>query len=608
MTTIDSKYLEQIKEELNRDIHQLIDVNRKPSGGKVYIGNVESFADGIGIISGLDKAKIGQKVIFPTSTNRAEEEIFGQIIDIDEDTVSCVVFGEERFVKEGDEVTLDTAEDVLSVFASETQLGHVIDPFGRPMDISENPEEEVTDSQQALELPDIWSKITGKKNFEYKFIAIEREAPPLISRSPIDTPLHIGIKAVDTMMPIGLGQRMLVIGDRGTGKTAISIAGMINQAKLNKNRDEQDKIVFIYVAIGKKISEIVSIKNILIENNAAEDSIIVATKANDPASLLYIAPFAGCSLGEYFRDKGRQAVIIYDDLTKHANAYRHISLLLKRAPGREAFPGDIFYLHSRLLERASSVFYEENDEGNLIYSKPNTDKKKIIGTLTAFPIIETKENDFSAFVPTNVISITDGQIYLDFNLFNEEVLPAVHTGLSVSRVGGHAQTVLMKKLSKNLKSDLAIYKEKKKYQSFGFDLSPEDLIIINHGVRSYAYLKQALNETAQEKEQLTDLMILEIQKLIETEFYHHKLKGEFFGSEDISSFDSLSLAQSAFDKYAKKNGLTPEGKEITEKEMKKFTQSGYADYEELQNLIINSSVLISFISGILEQYADNQTD
>ncbi|MFC2131940.1 hypothetical protein ACFLSQ_10940, partial [Bacteroidota bacterium] len=353
---------------------------------------------------------------------------------------------------------------------------------------------------------------------------------------------------------------------------------------------------------------IVSIKNTLIEYDAAGDSIIVATKANDPASLLYIAPFAGCSIGEYFRDKGRHAVIIYDDLTKHANAYRHISLLLKRAPGREAFPGDIFYLHSRLLERAASVYYEENEEGHFIYSRPNSDKKQSIGTLTAFPIIETKENDFSAFVPTNVISITDGQIYLDFNLFNEEVLPAVHTGLSVSRVGGHAQTALMKKLSKNLKSDLAIYKEKKKYQSFGFDLSPEDVIIINHGVRSYAYLKQALNETAEEKAQLTELMIIEIQKLIETEFYLFKLKGKFFETDNINSFDSLSLAKSAFDKYAKMNKLTPKDKEITEEENKKFIQSGYANFDELQNLIINNSELITFISGILEQYADNKTD
>ncbi|MFH1052003.1 MAG: F0F1 ATP synthase subunit alpha [bacterium] len=615
MSTIDKKYLEQIQSELNNEIAKLIEINQKPSGGHIDEGFVESFADGIGVISGLEKAKIGQKLQFPTSTKRAGEEIFGQIIDIDENTVSCIVFGEERFVKEKDKVLLDKTQDVLSVFASEAQLGHVVDPFGRPIDLEESDEEEPA-KDMSNDLVEVWSRVMHKKTInskEYKYIPVERDAPPLISRSPISTPLQTGIKAIDTMMPIGLGQRMLVIGDRGTGKSAVAIACMLHQLKINKFRDEKDKIVFIYVAIGKKISEIKSIKHTIkrtvTDYDVSDNTIIVATKANDPAALLYIAPFAGCSIGEYFRDRGKQAVIIYDDLTKHANAYRHISLLLKRAPGREAFPGDIFYLHSRLLERAASVYYEENDNGDFAYSKPKYGEKQTVGTLTSFPLIETKENDYSAYIPTNVISITDGQIYLDIALFNEEILPAVHTGLSVSRVGSKAQTPLMKQLSKNLKADLAIYKEKKKFQSFGFDLSAEDKIIVNHGERAYAYLKQALNETTMEKDQLTDLAKIEIQKIIETEYNKNKNNKTMFGKDFNSSAEEI--LNLAFEKYAKSNKLVQQENETEEKYNKKFNISGFKNPGEFKELIIKDTNLISFINEILikekEPNGDNPT-
>jgi len=607
MSAIDKKYLEQIQFELNNEIAKLIDMNQKPSGGHIDIGFVESFADGIGVISGLEKAKIGQKLQFPTSTKRAGEEIFGQIIDIDENTVSCIVFGEERFVKEKDKVLLDKSQDVLSVFASEAQLGHVVDPFGRPMDLEESDNED--DKMDSTNDPaEVWAKIKGKKalgNDEFKYIPVERDAPPLISRSPIDTPLHTGIKAIDTMMPIGLGQRMLVIGDRGTGKTALGVATILHQSKLNELR--QEKIVFIYVAIGKKISEIVSIKRTLEKTGADKYTVIVATKANDPAALLYIAPFAGTSIGEYFRDRGKHAVIIYDDLTKHANAYRHISLLLKRAPGREAFPGDIFYLHSRLLERAASVFYEFNEElDEFAYCLPKSknelsefsDKYKV-GTLTSFPLIETKENDYSAYIPTNVISITDGQIYLDNALFNEEILPAVHTGLSVSRVGSKAQTGLMKQMSKNLKADLAVYKEKKKYQSFGFDLSAEDLIIVNHGVRAYAYLKQGLNQTTLEKDSLVDLAKIEIYKLIETENLKEKNGKQIFGMELNSSAEEILKA--AFDTYAKSYKLLRGSDESEEKYNVKFKVSGYRDFYEFKESVIKDTNLISFINKLINK-------
>ncbi len=487
--------IEEIQRQLESELNRLLEANRKLTTRE---GVVTEFADGVARVSGLSdmKMKVGDTLTLVESTIRAkmededEPEIIAVVVDLDEDDIGCIVFGEERFVKAGDTVTVGerpfvkrnktfamgeavSASSSLSMPVGEGMLGRVLDPLGRPLDDPDRKPEEV------LNLP------------------LERKAVGVIYREKIAESLHTGISAVDSMIPIGRGQRMLVIGDRGTGKTALAVDAIIHQNQLNHflngyetefRKYHPDTVYCIYVAIGHKASEVNQIKVMLEEQHALQYTAVVAAMANDPASLLYIAPFAGCTLGEYFRDTGRHALVVYDDLTRHAAAYRQVSLLLRRPPGREAYPGDIFYLHSRLLERSCKVSQKGVDEElraagslrdglnpelkNLL--KPYYDKnlQSLLhggGSLTAIPIVETKQSDYAAYIPTNIISITDGQIYLEPKLFNEGVRPAINVGLSVSRVGRDAQTEPMKNVSGNLRVNLANLREKEKYAKFGFE-------------------------------------------------------------------------------------------------------------------------------------------
>jgi F-type H+-transporting ATPase subunit alpha len=501
--------IKSIEDNLQKELNNLLKAKTTTTLRSGMVGYVSDFADGVGHISGLDIARIGQKLQFPESTERArrlageeELEIFGLAVDVDEDSIGCIVFGEERFIKQGDKITV--ADELLTIPVTEKMLGRVIDPFCRPLDGVEVPpehqwlnEEDNTVKDGILELP------------------IERKAPSVIDRSKIKEPLQTGIKAVDSMLPIGRGQRMLVIGDRATGKTSVGIDTIVNQNRINrsinKNRSgfeihnidthDPDTVYCIYVAVGRKASEVRQIAKQLEEKGALEYTTIIAAMANDPAPLLFIAPFAGCTLGEYFRDRGRHALIMYDDLSKHASAYRQISLLLRRPPGREAYPGDIFYLHSRLLERGSKIAGKQSKYLDL--SQISDDYKAILqpflekgleiyggGSLTALPYVETKQNDYASYIPTNIISITDGQIYLSDKLFNEGFRPAINIGISVSRVGSKAQTAAIKEVSDGLKGYLANYREKEKYTKFGLNPSESDIAVLDRGRRLIHILKQ----------------------------------------------------------------------------------------------------------------------
>jgi F-type H+-transporting ATPase subunit alpha len=370
-------------------------------------------------------------------------DVFGMALNLEEDNVGLVLFGETRLIKEGD-IAKRTGR-VVEVPVGKEMLGRVVNPLGQPLD-GKGP---------------INSSST---------LPIERKALGVMARSPVKEPLQTGIKAIDSMVPIGRGQRELIIGDRQTGKTAVAIDAIINQ----KYTHETDAPVYcVYVAIGQKASTVASLVSELESQGAMEYTIVVAANASDPAPIQYIAPYAGCAMGEFFRDNGQHSLIVYDDLSKQAVAYRQMSLVLRRPPGREAFPGDVFYLHSRLLERASKL---SEDHGG--------------GSLTALPIIETQEGDVSAYIPTNVISITDGQIYLETNLFNSGIRPAIHVGLSVSRVGGNAQLKAMKKVAGTLRLDLAQYRELEAFAKFGSDLDKSTLDQLTRGERMVEILKQ----------------------------------------------------------------------------------------------------------------------
>ena len=394
-------------------------------------GTVISNNDGIVIAEGLDKCKSMEMLEFPGGVN-------GLALNLERDTVGAVVLGESEHIKEGDDIKL--TGKVLQVPVGEELVGRVIDPLGKPLD--------------------------GKGEIKTtKFGLIEKIAPGVITRKKVNSPVQTGIKAIDSMIPIGRGQRELIIGDRGTGKTAIALDTIINQ----KGKD----LVCIYVAIGQKESKVARIVSTLEKNDAMDHTIIVVAGASDPASISYIAPYAGCAIAEYFMDQGKEALIIYDDLTRHAWSYRQISLLLRRPPGREAYPGDIFYLHSRLLERSAKL-----------------NEKYGGGSITALPIIETQAGDVSAYIPTNVISITDGQIYLEPDLFYQGVRPAVNIGLSVSRVGSDAQTKAMKKVAGKLRLDLAQYRELAAFAQFASDLDDATKFQIERGKRTTEILKQ----------------------------------------------------------------------------------------------------------------------
>jgi len=395
------------------------------------VGTVLSVGDDVARIYGLSKCQASELLEFPNG-------VIGIALNLEEDNVGCILFGESYLVKEGDQVK--RTGRIASMPVGEAMLGRVIDPLGKPID--------------------------GKGDIKTdKFSPLERKALGVIQRQPVKEPLQTGLKSVDAMIPIGRGQRELIIGDRQTGKTAIAIDTIINQ----KGKD----VFCIYVAIGQKRSTVAQVVRSLTEAGAMEYTTVVAATASDPAPMLYIAPYAGATIGEFFRDQGKHALCIYDDLTKQAAAYREISLLLRRPPGREAYPGDVFYLHSRLLERASKLSDELGG-----------------GSLTALPIIETKAGDVSAYIPTNVISITDGQIYLEPNLFNSGVRPAINVGISVSRVGGNAQIKAMKKIAGTLRIDLAQYRELEAFAKFGSDLDKATQQQLRRGERLVEVLKQ----------------------------------------------------------------------------------------------------------------------
>ncbi len=403
------------------------------------IGQVLSVGDGIARVYGLDNIEAGEMVNFPG-------EIKGMALNLEEDNVGVVIFGDDTDIKEGDTVKRTGA--IVEVPTGKELLGRVVDALGNPID--------------------------GKgpiKSSESKRVDVK--APGIIPRQSVNEPMQTGLKAIDSLIPIGRGQRELIIGDRQTGKTAIAIDTILNQKEVNKSDNEKEKLYCIYVAVGQKRSSVAQLVKTLEENGAMEYSIVVAATASEPAPLQYLAPFTGCTMGEYFRDNSMHALVVYDDLSKQAVAYRQMSLLLRRPPGREAYPGDVFYLHSRLLERAAKL-NEENGGGSL----------------TALPIIETQANDLSAYIPTNVISITDGQIFLETDLFFQGVRPAVNVGLSVSRVGSSAQIKAMKQVAGSIKGELAQYREMAAFAQFGSDLDASTQKLLARGERLTELLKQ----------------------------------------------------------------------------------------------------------------------
>ncbi|HXT08888.1 MAG TPA: F0F1 ATP synthase subunit alpha [Roseiarcus sp.] len=404
------------------------------------VGEVLSVGDGIARAYGLDKVQAGEMVEFENGTR-------GMALNLETDNVGIVLFGADREIKEGQTVKRTGA--IVDVPVGKGLLGRVVDALGNPID--------------------------GKGPIPYeKRARVDVKAPGIIPRKSVNEPMATGLKAIDSMIPIGRGQRELIIGDRQTGKTAIALDTILNQKSLNvEGAPEGQKLYCVYVAIGQKRSTVAQFVKVLEENGALEYSIIVAATASDPAPMQFLAPFSGCAMGEYFRDNGMHAVIVYDDLSKQAVAYRQMSLLLRRPPGREAYPGDVFYLHSRLLERAAKM---NADFGS--------------GSLTALPIIETQANDVSAYIPTNVISITDGQIFLETDLFYQGVRPAVNVGLSVSRVGSSAQTKATKKVAGRIKGELAQYREMAAFAQFGSDLDAVTQRLLNRGARLTELLKQ----------------------------------------------------------------------------------------------------------------------
>jgi len=419
------------------------------------VGTVLQVGDGIARVYGLTKVQSGELVEFGTGLQ-------GIVLNLEEDNVGVVLLGRSDDIKEGD--TVKRTNRIASINVGEGMLGRVVDTLGTPID-GKGP-------------------ITGK-TYE---MPLERKAPGVIYRQPVTEPLQTGIKAIDAMIPIGRGQRELVIGDRQTGKTAVCIDTIINQKEFY---DAGKPVICIYVACGQKASTVANIVRTLEEKGAMPYSIIVAANASDSATMQFFAPFAGAAIGEYFRDTGRPALIIYDDLSKQAVAYREVSLLLRRPPGREAYPGDVFYLHSRLLERAAKI--NQNDSIAQAMNDLPESIKDIVkggGSLTALPIIETQAGDVSAYIPTNVISITDGQIFLESNLFNAGVRPAINVGISVSRVGGNAQIKSMKKVAGTLKLDQAQFRELEAFSKFGSDLDASTKNVLDKGARNVEILKQ----------------------------------------------------------------------------------------------------------------------
>ena len=474
------------------------------------VGEVIEVGDGVARVSGLENVMSSELVELPNG-------VFGMALNLEEDNVGLVLFGESRLVKEGD--LAKRTGRVVEVPVGDAMLGRVVNPLGQPIDGK------------------------GAINTEHS-LPIERKALGVMARHPVKEPLQTGIKAIDSMIPIGRGQRELIIGDRQTGKTAVAIDTIINQ-KYTHNTD--DPVYCIYVAIGQKASTVAALVKELEDNGAMEYTTVVAANASDPAPMQYIAPYAGAAMGEYFRDNGKHALIVYDDLSKQAVAYRQMSLVLRRPPGREAFPGDVFYLHSRLLERASKL---SKDLGG--------------GSLTALPIIETQEGDVSAYIPTNVISITDGQIYLETNLFNSGIRPAIDVGLSVSRVGGNAQIKAMKSVAGTLRLDLAQYRELEAFAKFGSDLDQATLAQLTRGERMVEILKQ------------NQYVPMDVEKQVAIIFAASKGHLDDLSVEQISDFESGLFeyldanAKDSLDSIVSEGTISDETAEKLEKAIKDY--------------------------------------
>ena len=441
------------------------------------VGQVLSVGDGIARVYGLDEVQAGEMLEFPNGVQ-------GMALNLETDNVGIVIFGDDREIKEGD--TVKRTGSIVDVPVGKGLLGRVVDPLGNPID-GKGPIE-----------------ATERRRVEVK-------APGIMPRQGVHEPMQTGLKAIDSLIPVGRGQRELIIGDRQTGKTAIAIDAFINQKSVNDaaGDDDSKKLYCIYVAVGQKRSTVAQIVKTLEDYGAMEYSIVVASTASEPAPMQFLAPYAGCTMGEFFRDNGMHGLIVYDDLSKQAVAYRQMSLVLRRPPGREAFPGDVFYLHSRLLERASKL---SKDLGG--------------GSLTALPIIETQEGDVSAYIPTNVISITDGQIYLETNLFNSGIRPAIDVGLSVSRVGGNAQIKAMKAIAGTLRLDLAQYRELEAFAKFGSDLDKATLSQLTRGERMVEILKQ------------NQYVPMDVEKQIAIIFAASKGHLDDLSVEEVSDFES----------------------------------------------------------------------
>jgi len=479
------------------------------------VGQVLSVGDGIARVYGLDNVQAGEMVEFPGG-------IRGMALNLEADNVGVVIFGSDRDIKEGD--TVKRTGSIVDVPVGKELLGRVVDGLGNPID--------------------------GKGPINAKQRArVDVKAPGIIPRKSVHEPMSTGLKAIDALIPIGRGQRELVIGDRQTGKTAIILDTFLNQKPAHDSGDENEKLYCVYVAVGQKRSTVAQFVKVLEERGALEYSIIIAATASDPAPLQFLAPFAGCAMGEYFRDNGMHALIGYDDLSKQAVSYRQMSLLLRRPPGREAYPGDVFYLHSRLLERAAKL----NDENGS-------------GSLTALPVIETQGNDVSAFIPTNVISITDGQIFLESDLFYQGIRPAVNVGLSVSRVGSAAQVKAMKQVAGSIKGELAQYREMAAFAQFGSDLDASTQRLLNRGSRLTELLKQPQFSPLKTEEQvavifagvngyLDKLPVNEVSKFEQGLLAHMRTDGkailEAIRKEKALSDDLRKQLAAAIDAYAK---------------------------------------------------------
>ena len=488
------------------------------------VGQVLSVGDGIARIYGLDNVQAGEMIEFPGN-------IKGMALNLEQDNVGAVIFGDDRNIKEGDIVK--RTKKILEVSIGKELLGRVVDGLGIPID--------------------------GKGKIKTsKTSRIEVKAPGIVKRRSVHEPVQTGIKAIDTLIPIGRGQRELIIGDRQTGKTAIAIDTILNQKDINQGKDEKKKLYCIYVAIGQKKSSVAHIVKVLEDHDALKYTIVVAATASDPAPLQFLAPYTGCTMGEYFRDNGMHALIIYDDLSKQAIAYRQMSLLLRRPPGREAYPGDVFYLHSRLLERAAKMSDKENG-----------------GSLTALPIIETQANDVAAYIPTNVISITDGQIFLEIDLFHQGKKPAINVGLSVSRVGSAAQLKSMKQVAGSIKLELAQYREMEAFAQFGSDLDETTQQLLNRGARLTEILKQPQYKPLSVEEQVVSIFAgvngyldkVKVEYVIE--FLGKLLK--YFKSKQKTLLDTIKKDQ--------------EIKEETEKKLNNIIESFLNSYSKEQLVV-----------------------